>query len=88
MPGSGVTRTISYGLRLMHLLVLYSLTNINTAKFFLIYVMCFILGAFLMWCTSGDNSTTEGASVRNPLFAQMAADQQIYQNIIEDSCLV
>lgn len=52
------------------------------------YVMCFILGAFLMWCTSGDNSTTEGASVRNPLFAQMAADQQIYQNIIEDSCLV
>lgn len=88
MPGSGVTRTISYGLRLMHLMVLYSLTNINTAKKFLMYVMCFILGAFLMWCTSGDNSTTEGASVRNPFFAQMAADQQIYQNIIEDSCLV
>lgn len=88
MPGSGVTRTISYGLRLMHLMVLYSLTNINTAKKFLMYVMCFILGAFLMWCTSGDNSTTEGTSVRNPLFAQMAADQQIYQNIIEDSCLV
>lgn len=39
MPGSGVTRTISYGLRLMHLMVLYSLTNINTAKIFLMYVI-------------------------------------------------
>lgn len=39
MPGSGVTRTISYGLRLMHLMVLYSLTNINTAKKFLMYVI-------------------------------------------------
>lgn len=39
MPGSGVTRTISYGLRLMHLLVLYSLTNINTAKKIVMYVI-------------------------------------------------
>lgn len=39
MPGSGVTRTISYGLRLMHLMVLYSLTNINTAKKILMYVI-------------------------------------------------
>lgn len=45
MPGSGVTRTISYGLRLMHLMVLYSLTNINTAKIFFDVCHVFHIGS-------------------------------------------